>query len=97
MAEPPGKFPFLFGRAFIEARIFRSPPTIEAGFPFLFGGAFIEAGFLAYTGRGGEYFTSFPERLSLRDGDAAVCNLGEDDFPFLLGRAFIEAHPVPRQ
>ena len=52
MAEPPGKFPFLFGRAFIEARIFRSPPTIEAGFPFLFGGAFIEAGFLAYTGAG---------------------------------------------
>ena len=31
----------------------------------------------------------------MRHGDAAVCNLGEDDFPFLLGRAFIEAATSP--
>ena len=36
-------FPFLFGRAFIEARGLLRPPARESIFPFLFGRAFIEA------------------------------------------------------
>lgn len=39
----------------------------------------------------GSYFPSFSEGLSLRDGDASVCYLGEDVFPFLFGGAFSEA------
>ncbi len=36
-------FPFLFGRAFIEARVIIAVDAQQAGFPFLFGRAFIEA------------------------------------------------------
>ena len=39
-----GTFPFLFGRAFIEANPPPEDVLQDAGFPFLFGRAFIEAG-----------------------------------------------------
>ena len=44
-ARPDGHgFPFLFGGAFIEARIIDVQTGRKITFPFLFGGAFIEAG-----------------------------------------------------
>ena len=36
-------FPFLFGRAFIEAVTTQITDGLQGGFPFLFGRAFIEA------------------------------------------------------
>ena len=48
IGEAQHKFPFLFGRAFIEAA---NDPTLETAmgeFPFLFGRAFIEASFVMY-------------------------------------------------
>ena len=41
--EWEAKFPFLFGRAFIEAAINTAFPAVKLLFPFLFGRAFIEA------------------------------------------------------
>ena len=43
---PPSQleFPFLFGRAFIEAQKVLPGPGLVPIFPFLFGRAFIEAG-----------------------------------------------------
>ena len=38
------RFPFLLGRAFIEAVVGRSVITLDLEFPFLLGRAFIEAG-----------------------------------------------------
>ena len=45
----PREFPFLFRRAFIEARLLLTPGPISTTFPFLFGGAFIEALVLTLT------------------------------------------------
>ena len=60
-------FPFLFGRAFIEAPAETSHHQSRGPFPFLFGRAFIEA----LAGVGGSlcvflHFPSFSEGLSLR-------------------------------
>ena len=45
-------------------------------------------------GRGGEYFPSFPERLSLRHLLHPVSLMHILRFPFLSGRAFIEAAAI---
>ena len=37
------KFPFLLGRAFIEAQVNEAPEAYMSTFPFLLGRAFIEA------------------------------------------------------
>ena len=62
-----GVFPFLFGRAFIEAIQSAMPRPWASAFPFLFGGAFIEAWLI---NPGIEVpaadFPSFMEGLSLR-------------------------------
>ena len=47
-------------------------------------------------GRGGEYFPSFPERLSLRHLLHPVSLMHILRFPFLSGRAFIEAAAISR-
>ena len=75
-------FPFLFGRAFIEAR---SPPVPTLAsrrrFPFLFGRAFIEAvrrkGFDPVE----TDFPSFSEGLSLRQFIVFSDTSGSGDFP----------------
>ena len=61
-------FPFLLGRAFIEAGNQQSPPCPTSKFPFLLGRAFIEAPvpFMLY--RISQNFPSFWEGLSLRLG-----------------------------
>ena len=61
------EFPFLFGRAFIEATVgIPNPPGAEQ-FPFLFGRAFIEATPWCIGEFGGDMgFPSFSEGLSLR-------------------------------
>ena len=65
LSPPP--FPFLFGRAFIEAtRSWRSTWSLSWGFPFLFGRAFIEARNLVRVVAEAVNFPSFLEGLSLR-------------------------------
>ena len=61
----PG-FPFLFGRAFIEAIGTRARLHFSTEFPFLFGRAFIEAEGCPGAGHELGYFPSFSEGLSLR-------------------------------
>ena len=93
MAETPnlGKFPFLFGRAFIEASSHTlAPDRNSPTFPFLFGRAFIEALICRRGLDTRENFPSFSEGLSLRlvlAGFSIMLCI----FPFLFGRAFIEA------
>ena len=61
------KFPFLFGGAFIEARLHSLHRAVGVRFPFLFGGAFIEARRPSQRDiHSREYFPSFSEGLSLR-------------------------------
>ena len=59
-------FPFLFGRAFIEATTDTTHTMRDEGFPFLFGRAFIEALRVFVDGVERPHFPSFLEGLSLR-------------------------------
>ena len=70
------KFPFLFGRAFIEAIkpvASRAPRGSE--FPFLFGRAFIEALGSSFSSADAPHFPSFSEGLSLRRGHTVSGNI----------------------
>ena len=90
-------FPFLFGRAFIEACTRRGIPVRVLTFPFLFGRAFIEAvsGNTKAEERDG-HFPSFSEGLSLRHSGLRFATYRVNwKFPFLFGRAFIEAPQPP--
>mgnify|MGYP001745948280 CR=1 FL=1 len=60
------RFPFLFGRAFIEAKKTNSRKRDRQTFPFLFGRAFIEALAPVMPGGIARDFPSFSEGLSLR-------------------------------
>ena len=84
-------FPFLFGRAFIEAlfRLGTGRHTIK--FPFLVGRAFIEARLLLIWRSIIAHFPSFLEGLSLRLCPPTTTFSVVIRFPFLFGRAFIEA------
>ena len=87
-ATPP--FPFLFGRAFIEAVCRRVSRRCYLHFP-----SFSEGLSLRLCGSGGmseclSYFPSFSEGLSLRPNWTPE-EAEELTFPFLFGRAFIEA------
>ena len=84
-------FPFLFGRAFIEATEFWEGMLKATAFPFLFGRAFIEAR-NRHAGHN-DYgdFPSFSEGLSLRLCMMPTYSSSFSIFPFLFGRAFIEA------
>ena len=62
------EFPFLFGRAFIEAQLAGATKAEAQKFPFLFGRAFIEAGQWDTTRSKNSNFPSFLEGLSLRQG-----------------------------
>ena len=59
-------FPFLFGRAFIEAYGVPVVWAAKRAFPFLFGRAFIEAADTCPIWSISYYFPSFSEGLSLR-------------------------------
>ena len=85
------RFPFLFGRAFIEARRVRGRRTQKIKFPFLFGRAFIEATYFDMLREKVSDFPSFSEGLSLRLRISRRARLCWLKFPFLFGRAFIEA------
>ena len=85
------RFPFLFGRAFIEAREHLRHDRVPLRFPFLFGRAFIEAPSQeARYDSPQVHFPSFLEGLSLRR-TSLNSSVGRLIFPFLFGRAFIEA------
>ena len=60
------QFPFLFGRAFIEAALEGLDGFGIPEFPFLFGRAFIEATLFGGLRQGRQHFPSFLEGLSLR-------------------------------
>ena len=80
-------FPFLFGRAFIEACTRRGIPVRVLTFPFLFGRAFIEALIMGPSRRRGPHFPSFSEGLSLRRSAATPKQKSETDIslPFRKG------------
>ena len=84
--HPPAGFPFLFGRAFIEAGRLVFAKRKDGLFPFLFGRAFIEAGELAGWIGGRQDFPSFLEGLSLRHKAATGRRLaGRISLPFWKG------------
>ena len=86
----PG-FPFLFGRAFIEARK-PAGSQLSGQFPFLFGRAFIEARRSAIISLSATAnFPFFLEGLSLRLDRVAVIVRQRRDFPSFFGMGFIEA------
>jgi len=61
------RFPFLLGRAFIEATESSAPLLrVRRKFPFLFGRTFIEALSLSAPLKGSFYFPSYVEGLSWR-------------------------------
>ena len=72
------EFPFLLGRAFIEAvHTYSGAAVRAAGFPFLLGRAFIEAGNnWGYLEPEVRHFPSFWEGLSLRRRGPAHHDLG---------------------
>ena len=83
--HPPAGFPFLFGRAFIEAGRLVFAKRKDGLFPFLFGRAFIEAGELAGWIGGRQDFPSFLEGLSLRPNRTVSLELTvSEDFPSFL-------------
>ena len=81
------QFPFLFGRAFIEAAHGGDQQQHHEGFPFLFGRAFIEAFIYLDEIAGGHDFPSFLEGLSLRlCGTIPNSTLGDEiSLPFWKG------------
>ena len=84
-------FPFLFGRAFIEARK-PAGSQLSGQFPFLLGRAFIEARRSAIISLSATAnFPFFLEGLSLRLDRVAVIVRQRRDFPSFFGRGFIEA------
>lgn len=90
----PG-FPFLFGRAFIEARK-PAGSQLSGQFPFLLGRAFIEARRSAIISLSATAnFPFFLEGLSLRLDRVAVIVRQRRDFPSFFGRGFIEAPTAP--
>ena len=85
-------FPFLFGRAFIEAisgDVDSAP--IWQNFPSFSEGLSLRLAMSRSWRRFVEYFPSFSEGLSLRRFSTGAVTPRACAFPFLFGRAFIEA------
>ena len=74
-------FPFLLGRAFIEAISKFPGGAYEAEFPFLLGRAFIEAAHLRRPAHRALHFPSFWEGLSLRHFGFGIFGAGVANFP----------------
>ena len=76
------KFPFLFGRAFIEADVDKNVvKPYMLPFPFLFGRAFIEASRNVHRQIHRRNFPSFSEGLSLRDHVGIIRIAHDLNFP----------------
>ena len=93
------RFPFLFGRAFIEAREHLRHDRVPLRFPFLFGRAFIEAHQTHWVQEVWQIFPFLLEGVSLRPVASAEFVDGHHRFPCFFVGTFIEAlspHP-PRQ
>lgn len=87
-------FPFLFGRAFVEAFATGLGHGSRRGFPFLFGRAFIEAFMVKVGGRPGIRFPFLFGRAFIEvPAQGSPQQRRRVQFPFLMGRAFIEAAP----
>ena len=89
------RFPFLFGRAFIEAPFGARYRHGRTKFPFLFGRAFIEAPFGARYRHGRTKFPFLFGRAFIEALNKKTIVLSWV-FPFLFGRAFIEAEAATR-
>lgn len=87
-------FPFLFGRAFIEASIASNLVLDAPDFP-TFVGTFIEAVYRTATVPMVTYFPSYLEGLSLRQAPRLVKRVPRPGFPYLFGGTFnkIEQYP----
>ena len=88
-------FPFLLGRAFIEAISKFPGGAYEAEFPFLLGRAFIEAFRFWNIWGGGGKFPFLLGRAFIEAVTAHTAPKPQHSFPFLSGGAFIEASSPP--
>ena len=80
------RFPFLSGRAFIEAAAISQADLMNDVFPFLFGRAFIEAPNSEFNDGEDLYFPSFLGGLSLRQGELGQQSVDESiSLPFWRG------------
>ena len=91
------EFPFLWGRAFIEARSSAGQKTTRTAFPFLLGRAFIEAVRNSLLKQNGRRFPFLLGRAFIEASISDSPHPNAPDFPFLFGGAFIEAGLLGRQ